>query len=512
MKRKMRKIWSIINLAFLGIIALPLISSLELNADSIPILCPAPTSQQLEWQKMELAFFVHFTINTFTDKEWGDGTEDPRLFNPTQFDARQWVKTVKDSGGKLLILTCKHHDGFCLWPSQYTDHSVKQSPWKDGKGDVVREVSDACREYGIQFGVYLSPWDRHEPCYGDSPAYNRFFVNQLTELLTQYGEIAEVWFDGANGEGPNGKRQEYDWNAYYRVIRDLQPNAVIAIMGPDIRWVGNEAGVARETEWSVQIVSSESLDDPRIKFNPSLCKGSPDLITVGAEKVNDVAFGHLRNDFKDLTEEAHLIWYPAETDVSIRPGWFYHASQDHLVKSLDHLVKIYFESIGRNSFLLLNVPPDSRGLFHENDVQRLREWREYLNRVFETDLALRKKASADHVRSSQFAARNLIDGNPSTYWAADEDATKAEIEIDFLQPTTFDMILLQEPIELGQRIGQYSIDCWNESGWSELAAGTTIGYKKIDRFPETTASKIRVQIHQARACPVLSTVSVYNAP
>jgi len=270
-----------------------------------------PTPQQLAWQESELTMFLHFGINTFTDREWGDGKEDPKLFNPIELDARQWVQVAKDAGFKYMILTAKHHDGFCLWPSEYTEHSVKNSPWRAGKGDVVRELADACQEAGMKMGIYLSPWDRHEQTYGDSPVYNQYFRNQLTELLTNYGEISEVWFDGACGEGPNGRRQEYDWQSYYEVIRKLQPNAVIAICGPDIRWVGNEDGVARETEWSVQ------------DANPVI--------------------------HKDIEGK---VWYPAECDVSIRPGWFWHKSQDDKVKSLEHLLDIYYKSVGRNRTLL----------------------------------------------------------------------------------------------------------------------------------------------------------------
>ena len=300
-----------------------------------------PTPQQLAWQQMELTAFLHFGINTFTGREWGDGTEDPALFNPSQLDAEQWVRTLKDAGFKMVLLTAKHHDGFCLWPTKTTTHSVASSSWKNGKGDVVKELRDACDKYGMKFGVYLSPWDRNASCYGDSPKYNQFFIQQLTELLTNYGEVHEVWFDGANGEGPNGKKQVYDWDAFYKTIQKLQPKAVMAIMGDDVRWVGNEKGIGRETEWNATVLTpgiyarSEENNKRLGVFSKAEDLGSRDIL-------------------KNATE---LFWYPSEVDVSIRPGWFYHKEEDNKVKSLKHLADIYFQSVGYNSVLLLNIPP-----------------------------------------------------------------------------------------------------------------------------------------------------------
>lgn len=317
-----------------------------------------PTPQQLEWQQMELTAFLHFGVNTFTGREWGDGTEGPNIFNPTALDCEQWVRTLKDAGFKMALITAKHHDGFCLWPTKTTRHSVASSPWKDGKGDVVRELRDACKKYGIKFGVYLSPWDRNASCYGDSPAYNQFFIEQLTELLTNYGEVHEVWFDGANGEGPNGKKQIYDWDAILRTIRRLQPKAVTAIMGDDVRWVGNEKGIGRETEWSATALT-------------------PGIYPRSGEQNKALGIYGKAKDLggRDIVARAtELFWYPSEVDVSIRPGWFYHADQDNQVKSLSHLVDIYFKSVGYNSVLLLNIPPDLRGRIHESDVQRLKEF------------------------------------------------------------------------------------------------------------------------------------------
>jgi alpha-L-fucosidase len=431
-----------------------------------------PTPQQLAWQEMEFIAFTHFTINTFTDKEWGEGAEDPKLFNPTALDARQWVAVCKESGMKMIIMTAKHHDGFCLWPSRYTEHSVKNSPWKNGKGDVVREVSDACRAGGIKFGVYLSPWDRHEPTYGDSPRYNEHFKNQLQELLSNYGQITEVWFDGACGEGPNGKKQEYDWDGYYAVVRKLQPNALIAICGPDIRWVGNENGVARETEWSVQ---------------------PPELTPESAKS---------------------LKWHPAECDVSIRPGWFYHAKEDDKVESLKGLLDIYYKSVGRNSVLLLNIPPDRRGLFHENDVQRLRELRKVLDATFKTDLARGAAAKASNFRQSdpQYAPDKITDGDKNTYWTPDDGVNTATIDFDLGQNKTFNRAVLQEHIKSGQRVEEFVLEAWDGQNWKEFARGTTIGYKRILSFADISAQKIQLRITKSRLNPTISNFSLYLAP
>lgn len=460
-------------------------------------LYPIPTKQQLAWQELEYIAFAHFGVNTFTNREWGDGKEDPAIFNPSEFDARQWTKVLKDAGMKMLILTAKHHDGFCLWPSRYTEHCVKNSPWKDGKGDIVREVADACREAGIKLGIYLSPWDRHEPTYGDSPKYNQHFRNQLTELLTNYGDVTEVWFDGACGEGPNGKRQVYDWLSYYALVRKLQPNALIFGNGPDIRWVGNESGVARETEWSALPVTGDLKKLEWNKFQQGYVDGK------GAKYTDNV----MRS-----SEKRDMVWYPAECDVSIRPGWFYHPDQDDKVKTLKHLLDIYYKSVGRNGLLLLNLPPDRRGLIYENDAARLRELREVLDDTFKTNLARNKPASASNVRYNHpfFGPEKALDGSKQTYWATDDGVTEAELEVDLGEPVTFNRGMIQEHIAMGQRVCDYSIEIWDES-WKEIAKGTTIGYKKLDRFPDVTASKIRLVIHKSRACPIIQSFEVFRA-
>ncbi|WP_416439591.1 alpha-L-fucosidase [Phnomibacter sp. MR] len=448
-----------------------------------------PTPRQLRWQQLELTAFFHFGINTFTNREWGDGKENPQLFNPTQLDARQWVNTVKAAGIKQVIITAKHHDGFCLWPSKYTKHSVASSPWKNGKGDVVKEVADACREAGIGFGVYLSPWDRHEPSYG-TEAYNTFFVQQLTELLTQYGQVDEVWFDGANGEGPNGKKQVYDFDRWYKVIRKLQPQATIAIMGPDVRWVGTETGHGRTTEWSV--VPANHLDPA----------------AVAANSQQDLAFkpaGDMMGDDlgsrEKISKAKALVWYPAETDVSIRPGWFYHASEDSLVKSAEQLLDIYFHSVGRNGVLLLNIPPDKRGLIHEQDVKALQQWRQRRNDIFHRNLL-------SSAQSTLLYPNLLLDKNDSTAYTFDQQQTM-QIEWKWRGLQDMNVLLLQEDIRKGQRVEKFVLEYLDEDGWKTAATGTTIGYKRLLRFPAVSTSAMRLRITGTRANPVLAEMGIY---
>jgi len=438
-----------------------------------------PSPRQVAWQELELTCFVHFSINTFTDREWGTGRESPARFNPTELDADQWVGVCKEAGMKLLILTCKHHDGFCLWPTKTTEHSVRHSPFRDGKGDVVKEVADACRRHGIKFGVYLSPWDRHDPRYG-SDAYNDVYKVQLRELLTSYGEITEVWWDGACGEGPNGRRQVYDWPGYIALVRELQPNAVIFGQGPDVRWVGNENGLARDSEWSV------------------LPWG------MGDRTQRDLGHRHY------LIGAKRLMWYPAECDVSIRPGWFYHASQDDKVKSLARLLEIYYRSVGRNAVLLLNIPPDRRGRFHENDVARLRRFRAVLDETFGNDLAAAAAVSADATRPG-FVPGAITDGDRGTYWTTPEGACVARLIIEMKRPVTFDRARLQEMITTGQRIERFRLDAEVEGRWREIARGTTIGYQRLLRFPAVTAKRVRLAILESRDSPTLRSFGLFKA-
>ena len=442
-----------------------------------------PTQYQIDWQKLEYYMFIHFGPNTFTDVEWGDGKEDPNVFNPTALDCRQWAATAKAAGMKAIIITAKHHDGFCLWPSKFSTHTVRESVWKNGKGDVLKELSDACREYGLLFGVYLSPWDQNHPEYGTTE-YNQIFNKTLNEVLSGYGHVFEQWFDGANGEGPDGKKQVYDWNLFNATVFCNQPHAIIfSDVGPGCRWMGNERGVAGETNWSTMNVEG---------FAPG----------------HDAPLTKILNE----GEEGGKMWVPAETDVSIRPGWFYSATTDNRVKSLTHLVGIYYTSVGRNSNLLLNVPPDRRGLIHPNDSIRLIDLRSIIDETFAVNLAQGAKITADHTRgqSSEYGTKNLVDGNFDTYWATDDHQLSATIEINFGKMQTFNRLMLQEYIPLGQRVKSFNVEYWDENVWQPIDRQTTIGYKRILRFPIITTQKLRIHLEESLACPVLNGIGVYH--
>jgi alpha-L-fucosidase len=452
-----------------------------------------PSPRQLRWQKLELTAFFHFGVNTFTDSEWGTGKEDPKIFNPTSLNADQWVKVAKDAGFKQVILTAKHHDGFCLWPSKYTQHSVKNSPWKNGKGDVVKEVADACKKYKIGFGIYLSPWDRNSPLYG-TEAYNDYFVNQLTELLTNYGRIDEVWFDGANGEGPNGKKQVYDFDRWYKLIRKLQPAAVIAIMGPDVRWVGTESGYGRETEWSV--VPVNNLDPNAIASNSQK--------SIPFKPEGDMRGDDLGSREKIFNAKA-LVWYPAETDVSIRPGWFYHEKQNDEIKSPEKLLDIYFHSVGRNSVLLLNIPPDKEGLINDADIKVLKKWKQLRDDIFSENLAEGSKIISENgIRTNA-----LLDKNYDSYWTTKNADTSAIIELQLKETAAFNVLMLQENISVGQRIENFDLEYWDGNSWKKAADGTTVGYKRLLQFPVITTNKVRIKILSSRLNPTLSEVGLF---
>ena len=461
----------------------------------------APTINQYNWQKLETTAFIHFTINTFTDKEWGNGTESPKIFNPTQLNTSQWVKVCKDAGLKMIIITAKHHDGFCLWPSKYTEHSIKNSPYKNGKGDIVKELSEACNEAGLKFGVYLSPWDRHEKTYG-TPAYNIYFLNQLTELLSNYGNIDEVWFDGACGEGSNGKKQVYDWKSYYRLIRKLQADAVIAVAGPDIRWVGTESGYGRKTEWSVVPATNHNQEN--------IANKSEQKILDDDFKPNDMTNEDLGSR-KIISKAKNLFWYPSEVDVSIRPGWFYHQSQDTLVKSAEKLIDIYYSSVGRNSLLLLNIPPDRRGLIHENDVETLMEWRKILNATFNCNFIKKAKLTTS-CQHKNHPAKGLIDNNQDTYWQAKKGDSSVVLNIEFDKTYCFDVLMLKENIKTGQRIEAFKLECLIDNEWVEIASGTTVGYKRLLRFPAVNAKRARLIIEQSRLNPTLIEIGFFKRP
>ena len=446
---------------------LPEDATIEQKIDIASRVVPSP--KQLAWQQMELTAFLHFGINTFTDNEWGNGADDPTLFNPTNLDCEQWVQALKEGGFKMAILTAKHHDGFCLWQTETTEYSVKSSPWREGKGDVVRELSEACRKYGLKFGIYLSPWDRNAPSYGDSPAYNRLFIAQLSELLTNYGRVDEVWFDGACGEGPNGKRQVYDWDAILQTIHTLQPEAVTAIMGDDVRWVGNERGLGRATEWSVTPFTPMSYSH---SYEANLSLGI-------YETAQDLGSREL------IARATQLYWYPSEVDVSIRPGWFYHEWQDNQVRSLANLVDIYFNSVGCNSLLLLNIPPDRRGLIHEVDAQRVKELANYIAAMY---------------------SENFIDKPSSRHCNEGES-----IILSVKEGAVVNTLLLAEDITGGQHVESFKVEALVNNKWHYLTEGTTIGYKRLLRFSDCVPTKIRITISRTRATTHLSNIGLYYA-
>jgi alpha-L-fucosidase len=451
---------------------------------------PVPSERQLQWHELEFYGFVHFTVNTFTDKEWGYGDEPATVFNPTDFSAEQIVEAAKAGGMKGLIVTAKHHDGFCLWPSKFTEHSVKNSPWQNGQGDIVGDLAAACKKGGLKFGVYLSPWDRNYADYG-TPAYLTYYRNQLRELLTNYGPVFEVWFDGANGgDGYYGgarekrtidRRTYYDWPATRQLVRDLQPLAcMFSDGGPDVRWVGNERGIAGDPCWAT---------------------------------LNSKDFFPGEADTKRLNRGDHpgTDWIPAECDVSIRPGWFYHASQDDKVKSPRQLLDLYYASVGRGASLLLNIPPDRRGQIHENDAKSLREFRRLLDAAFAHDLARSAKCSASNSRGDdpRFAPASLTDGKRDTYWATDDAVTNAEVVLEFPQPVTFNVVRLREYLPLGQRVEAFALDQWQEGQWKEFATGTSIGNCRLVRSQLSSTSKVRLRIAQAPVCPAISELGLF---
>ena len=455
---------------------------------------PLPNLSQLKWQELEFYGFIHFSLNTFTGDEWGYGDKSPALFNPSEMDVRQWARVAKEAGMKGLILTNKHHDGFCLWPSKYTEYSVKNSPWKNGKGDVVKELAEACKEYGLKMGIYLSPWDRNSTVYG-TPEYLIYFRNQLTELLTNYGEIFEVWFDGANGgDGHYGganevrmvdKKSYYDWENTNALVHKLQPNSIIwSDAGPDARWVGNEHGFSYETTWS-----------PLLK--DSVYGGMPNYNTKYA-----------------MGQENGTHWVPAEADVSIRPGWYYHEAEDTKVKTLEQLLDIYYKSVGQNSTLLLNLPVDQRGLVHENDVKQLRKLTNQLKADFAENLAINRVITASNIRdgSDFYKVENTIDGNKESYWATDDEVVHASFTINFEEPTEFNRFLVQEYITLGQRVKRFTLEAEVDGEWFLISQSTTIGYKRIVRFDNITATKLRFRVLEAKGSPLISAIGVYNAP
>jgi alpha-L-fucosidase len=400
--------------------------------------------------------FLHFGVNTFTDREWGDGQEDPAIFAPVNLDARQWARSAREAGFRAMILTAKHHDGFCLWPTTTTRHSVASSPWRDGRGDVVREFTEACRAFGLRAGIYLSPWDRNHPTYGDSPRYNDVYAAQLTELLTGYGPIAEVWFDGANGEGPNGKRQLYDWPRVFSLVRRLQPDAVMfSDAGPDIRWCGNERGEAGDPNWS-------TMDPSAVPFPGATGPGIGEALQHG--------------------DPGGTVWRPAEVDVSIRPGWFYHRAEDEKVRTADNLLQLYTQSVGRNGKLLLNVPPMPSGMLHDREVAALSEFR--------------RLRAADADRAVRPAMSRAV-------------AAGSGIELELSRETLVDTIRLGEDVERGQVVARYTVSGLGSSGWQVLSRGSTIGYAKIDQVRPTAVTRVRLDVEDALENRRNLTIQVY---
>ena len=450
---------------------------------------PIPNKHQSAWQELEYYAFIHFNMNTFTNKEWGYGDEKPSQFNPTELDTRQWARVVKEAGMKGIIITAKHHDGFCLWPSKFTEHSVKNSPWKMGKGDLIRELSKACKEYGLKFGVYLSPWDRNHPSYGKSE-YITYFRNQLRELLTEYGEIFEVWFDGANGgDGFYGganeerrvdKKMYYDWPKTIELVRSLQPQAVIfSDAGPDIRWVGNEKGYANETTWSPI-------------YRDSVFAGMPDFQRFASGQENGTH------------------WVPTETDVSIRPGWYYHPEQDDQVKSLSKLVDIYYNSVGLNSSLLLNLPVDNRGLIHENEVKNLKALADYLNTTFSYNYSKGQKVKTSSTLKG-YDNSALIDDDKKTYWASDINDQNPTIEIHLDNPVRVNTFMIQEYLPMGQRIKSFYFEVFSGGNWGKIYEGSTIGNKRLIRFQTQTIERVRFTVNDKKAQIVISNIGLFRA-
>jgi alpha-L-fucosidase len=452
---------------------------------------PTPSARQLRWHAMEFYGFIHFTINTFTDKEWGYGDESPATFNPTAFDAEQIVSTAAAAGMKGLILTCKHHDGFCLWPSKYTEHSVKNSPWRNGRGDIVKEISAACRKYRLKFGIYLSPWDRNHKDYG-RPEYLTYFRNQLRELLTSYGPVFEIFFDGANGgDGYYGGAREtrkidrdkyYDWPATWNLVRKLQPDACLfSDAGPDIRWVGNERGTAGDPLWN----------------------------TLNKD---DFAPGRADEARLNRGDRPGSHWVPAECDVSIRPGWFYHSSEDSRVKSAATLVDLYYASVGRGGSFLLNLAPDRRGQIPDQDMSSLREFRRILDATFREDFAQGARVSASNTRGTRFSPQNVIDRRHDTCWTTDDQITTPELIIELGRRQTFSVVRLREYLPLGQRVEAFALDSWTDNKWQEFARGTSIGNCKLVRGKPVTTTKVRLRITQSPVCPAISELALFAEP
>jgi alpha-L-fucosidase len=450
-----------------------------IHAQTINPVGPLPSSSQLQWQEEGFYLFTHFGPNTFTDLEWGKGTEKEAVFNPSQLDCRQWCRIAKAAGAKGIIITAKHHDGFCLWPSQYSTHTVAQSKWRNGQGDVLKELAVACKEYGLLLGIYLSPWDRNHPKYGTTQ-YNQVFINMMKEVLTKYGPVFEFWWDGANGEGPNGKKQVYDFKGFENTIRRLAPSTVVfSDIGPDIRWVGNEQGFAGKTNWNL-------LDTAGFKRGA----GAPPTDTLNQGNFNG------KN------------WIPAECDVSIRPGWFYHRKEDTVVKSARVLFALYLKSVGRGSNLLLNVPPDTRGLFTSYDSAALMGFKELRDGNFKTSLVSRTGTTLMIGPELKIVAEPK-DRNDQSFLSLGPNFKNEFIEIQFSDATPVDCIRLEEPLQMGQRVIAFSIQVMKGDTVSFQLDQTTIGHERLLTFPKQMASSIRLIIRESKGIPLIRKIDAY---
>ncbi|WP_225848974.1 alpha-L-fucosidase [Streptomyces sp. HPF1205] len=470
-----------------------------------------PSARQVAWQSMEFYAFIHFGMNTMTDREWGLGGEDPALFDPSDLDVDQWMSAFAAAGMTGAILTAKHHDGFCLWPSRVTQHSVAAAGWLEGKGDLVRLVADAARRHGLKFGVYLSPWDRTEATYGSGKAYDDFFVRQLEELLSGYGEVFSVWFDGANGEGPGGAHQVYDWERYYEVVRRLQPGAVISVCGPDVRWCGNEAGHTRADEWSV--VPAALRDAERVADR--------------SQHADDGAFSRLvRSDEEDLGSRAalagrldDLVWYPAEVNTSIRPGWFYHRHEDDRVRGAGELFDLWCDAVGGNACLLLNVPPDPRGLLAAPDVAALtalgERIRAFRDAVLDADVRLSSGAlrtdAGEPVADRSALARPVREGARPYVWRPDVSDAVPTASLVLAGPTEVAAVVIREDITLGQRLERVVVTGVADGREEVLAEANSVGHQRILRFPPRVVDEVEVRIEASRGLPAIRTLAVIDA-
>ncbi len=449
----------------------------QLHAQHIQPVLPVPTEKQLKWQEKEFYLFMHFGPNTFTDKEWGDGKEDPNVFNPTDLDCVQWARIAKKAGAKGIIITAKHHDGFCLWPSKFSTHTVRESKWRNGKGDVIKELAAACKQEGIEMGVYISPWDRNHPAYGTA-AYNDVYLSTMKELLTGYGKYFELWWDGANGEGPNGKKQVYDFKRFQDSVFKWQPQLIVfSDIGPSVRWIGNERGIIGNTNWSL-------------------------LDTAGFKR----GHGAPPNDTLNQGNRNGKNWIPAEADVSIRPGWFYRASEDSKVKSPQTLFNIYLKSVGNGGNLLLNVPPDTRGKIADADSASLMGFLQLRNQAFQHDLL--EGASISTNAGDEKQLKHLTDHNIQTYWIAHR-VDDAQLEFRLPNKTLVNTLVLEEMIRYGQRVAAFTIELYQNGQYEKVFTGTTIGRKKIASFEGKETDRIRITAQEAKAAPVLRSIAAY---